>query len=118
MRHFGFERFAVVGHDRGGRVAHRLALDHPAAVTRMSVLDIVPTYYLYTARDQEFRGCLFPLVPVHSTGAIPENIIPANPESYANGPPELRDEYLRMMRNPANAHGMRAGLSCSPPAST
>src|SRR5688572_21224412 len=44
MRHFGFERFAVVGHDRGGRVAHRLALDHPGAVTRLSVLDIVPTY--------------------------------------------------------------------------
>src|SRR5688572_14309934 len=44
MRHFGFDRFAVVGHDRGGRVAHRLALDHPGAVTRLSVLDIVPTY--------------------------------------------------------------------------
>ena len=43
MRHFGFERFPVVGHDRGGRVAHRLALDHPDKVTKVAVLDIVPT---------------------------------------------------------------------------
>ena len=42
MQHFGFDRFAVVGHDRGGRVAHRLALDHPDAVTRLAVLDMVP----------------------------------------------------------------------------
>src|SRR6476619_5401295 len=43
MRHFGFERFAVAGHDRGGRVAYRLALDHPDAVEKLAVLDIVPT---------------------------------------------------------------------------
>ena len=48
MKHFGFDRFPVVGHDRGGRVAHRMALDHPDKVTRLAVLDIVPTYYLYT----------------------------------------------------------------------
>src|SRR5882762_10014029 len=48
MKHFGFDRFPVVGHDRGGRVAHRMALDHPDRVTRLAVLDIVPTYYLYT----------------------------------------------------------------------
>src|SRR6185312_1393637 len=59
MRHFGFERFAVVGHDRGGRVAHRLALDHPDAVTRVSVLDIVPTYYLYTHVTKQFVDAYF-----------------------------------------------------------
>src|SRR5437868_7696141 len=48
MKHFGFDRFPVAGHDRGGRVAHRMALDHPDKVTRVAVLDIVPTYYLYT----------------------------------------------------------------------
>ncbi len=48
MKHFGFESFAVVGQDRGGRVAHRMALDHPSAVTKLVLIDIVPTYYLYT----------------------------------------------------------------------
>jgi haloacetate dehalogenase len=46
MSHFGFEKFAVVGHDRGGRVGHRMALDHPDRVTKLAVLDIVPTYDL------------------------------------------------------------------------
>ena len=54
MRHFGFEKFAVIGHDRGGRVGHRLALDHPNRVTKLAVLDIVPTYYLYTHVTLEF----------------------------------------------------------------
>jgi haloacetate dehalogenase len=44
MSHFGFDKFAVVGHDRGGRVGHRMALDHPDRVTKLAVLDIVPTY--------------------------------------------------------------------------
>src|SRR6185437_12596752 len=43
MRGFGFERFDVAGHDRGGRVAYRLALDHPAAARRVTVMDIIPT---------------------------------------------------------------------------
>ena len=51
----GFERFAVVGHDRGGRVAYRLALDHPERVTRLAVLDIVPTLETWARMDRE-RG--------------------------------------------------------------
>src|SRR5262245_53413563 len=45
MKHFGFERFPVIGQDRGGRVTHRLLLDHPEKVTHAAVLDIVPTHY-------------------------------------------------------------------------
>src|ERR1700746_2052766 len=45
MARLGFERFAVAGHDRGARVAHRLARDHPERVTRLALLDIVPTLY-------------------------------------------------------------------------
>lgn len=52
MRHLGFERFDVCGHDRGGRVAHRMALDHPEAIGRLAVLDIVPTYKIYTETDR------------------------------------------------------------------
>ena len=59
MKHFGFDKFAVVGHDRGGRVGHRLALDHPDKVTRLAVLDIVPTYYLYTHVTSSFIQAYF-----------------------------------------------------------
>jgi len=106
MRHFGFDKFAVVGHDRGGRVAHRLALDHPQAVTRMSVFDIVPTYYLYTHVTKQFVDAYFHWFLFIRPAPFPEDIILAHPETYANGPPELKDEYLRMMKNPANVHGM------------
>ena len=47
MRRLGFEQFQLVGHDRGARVSHRLALDHPDAVTRLAVLDIVPTRHMF-----------------------------------------------------------------------
>lgn len=59
MQHFGFDTFAVAGHDRGGRVAHRLALDHPARVTRMAVLDIVPTYKLFQTVTKEFATAYY-----------------------------------------------------------
>ena len=52
MKHLGFERFDVCGHDRGGRVAHRMALDHPECVQRLAVLDIVPTYKIYNEADR------------------------------------------------------------------
>ena len=52
MGALGFERFAVVGHDRGGRVGHRMALDRPDAVARLAVLDIVPTLEVFLTADQ------------------------------------------------------------------
>jgi haloacetate dehalogenase len=54
MRALGHERFAVVGHDRGARVAHRMALDHPEAVARIALLNIVPTSTMYARTDKEF----------------------------------------------------------------
>jgi haloacetate dehalogenase len=54
MRHFGYSRFAVLAHDRGARVAHRLAADHPEAVARMVLLDIAPTLAMYEQTSMEF----------------------------------------------------------------
>jgi haloacetate dehalogenase len=54
MKHFGVDRFPVIGHDRGGRVGHRLALDHPDKVMRLAVMDIVPQHYLYTHVTLDF----------------------------------------------------------------
>lgn len=108
MRHFGFERFAVVGHDRGGRVAHRLALDHPAAVTRMAVLDIVPTHYLYTHVTKEFVDAYFHWFLYIRPAPFPEDILNRDiPGNFGRaGTPELRAEYLRVYSNPAAVHGM------------
>ncbi len=69
MKSFGFDKFAVVGHDRGGRVGHRLALDHADKVTRLAVLDIIPTYYLYTHVDPRVHPGLLPLVQLRAPGA-------------------------------------------------
>jgi haloacetate dehalogenase len=107
MRHFGFSRFAVVGHDRGGRVAHRLALDHPQAVSRMAVLDIVPTYYLYTHLTKAFVEAYFHWFLYIRPAPFPENILNADIEgNFGRAGPDLREEYLRVYRNPAAVHGM------------
>jgi len=108
MKHFGYERFAVVGHDRGGRVAHRLALDHPDAVTRMAVLDIVPTHYLYTHVTKAFVDAYFHWFLYIRPAPFPENILNSDiPGNFGRaGDPDLRAEYLRVYRNPAAVHGM------------
>lgn len=108
MRHFGFQRFAVVGHDRGGRVAHRLALDHPAAVTRLSVLDIVPTYYLYKNVTKEFVDTYFHWFLYIRPAPFPEDILNANiPGNFGRTAiAEVRPELLRIYSDPAAVHGM------------
>jgi haloacetate dehalogenase len=107
MQHFGFERFAVVGHDRGGRVAHRLALDHPQAVTRLSVLDIVPTHYLYTHVTKAFVDAYFHWFLYIRPAPFPENILNRDVEgNFGRADPDLREEYLRVYRDPAAVHGM------------
>jgi len=108
MRHFGFQRFAVVGHDRGGRVAHRLALDHPDAVTKLSVLDIVPTYYLYKNVTKEFVDAYFHWFLYIRPAPFPENILNADiPGNFGRTAiAEVRPELLRVYSNPAAVHGM------------
>ena len=59
MKHFGFDKFPVIGQDRGGRVTHRMALDHADKVTHAAVLDIIPTHYLYTHVDIQFVQAYF-----------------------------------------------------------
>jgi|688.fasta_scaffold157088_2 haloacetate dehalogenase len=108
MRHYGVERFPVIGHDRGGRVGHRLALDHPDAVTRLMVLDIVPTYYLYTHVTLEFIQAYFHWFNYVRAAPGPENELKAQYEAArakAAGD-DVRIEYLRAQSDPANIHGM------------
>ena len=69
MKSFGFDKFAVVGHDRGGRVGHRLALDHADKVTRLCVLDIIPTSLPLHARHDRLHPGVLSLVQLRARGA-------------------------------------------------
>jgi len=121
MKHLGFDRFAVAGHDRGGRVAYRLALDHPQAVTKLAVLDILPTWEHFSRTDMAFAMGYFHWFFLAQPYPLPETLIEANPEAYYFRPgrdvftAEARAEYLRNVKDKATIHAMcedyRAGAT-------
>ncbi len=119
MRHYGHDTFPVIGHDRGGRVGHRLALDHPERVTKLMVLDIVPTHYLYTHVTIEFIQAYFHWFNYVRAAPGPENDLKAQYDAQrakvAASGDDVRIEYLRAQSDPASIHGMcedyRAGAS-------
>jgi haloacetate dehalogenase len=108
MRSFGFERFAVVGQDRGGRVSHRMALDHADAVTKAVFIDIVPTYYLYTHVTLAFVQAyphwfnLLQPSPMGESSAIALTQGPAN----AATPSPAQLEYRRRNSTAEGRHAM------------
>jgi len=116
MKHFGFERFAVVGHDRGARVTHRMTLDHPNAVTRAAVLDIVPTHHLYNHVTREVATAYYHWFFLLQPAPFPETLINNSLKTYiGRGEGEPFAEFLRTFGNPATVHAMcedyRAGAS-------
>jgi haloacetate dehalogenase len=82
MRSLGHARFFVAGHDRGGRVAHRLALDHPQAVARLAVIDIAPTLDMYAATDMAFARAYYHWFFLIQPAPLPERLIGADPRFY------------------------------------
>lgn len=115
MQSFGFTQFSVLAHDRGARVAHRLALDHPDAVTRMILLDIAPTLAMYTQANEEFARAYWHWFFLIRPTPLPETLIEADPENYlrtvmgtrsAGMDPFTDDafsEYLRCLKLPGAA---------------
>jgi haloacetate dehalogenase len=82
MRSLGHERFAVVGHDRGARVAHRLALDRPACVERLAVVDIAPTLDMYEATEMRFATWYYHWFFLIQPAPLPERMIGGDPSFY------------------------------------
>jgi haloacetate dehalogenase len=121
MRQLGFERFGVAGHDRGGRCAYRLALDHPKRVERLAVLDIVPTGDMWHRVDMEFGLVDWHWFFLAQPAPFPEEVIGSNPDAYyfhgdrSRFDPEALEDYLRSVRDPETIHGMcedyRAGAT-------
>jgi haloacetate dehalogenase len=115
MKSFGHARFHVVGHDRGGRVAYRLALDHPDIIRSLAVLDIVPTTAMYDSMDFKRGLDIWVWLFQATSQPLPERLIAANPDLYfehligaaydggAKFKPEQLAEYRRCWNMPEMA---------------
>jgi len=107
MHHFGFDRFPVIGHDRGGRVGHRMALDHSDTVTKLSVLDIIPTSYIYTHVTIEFVQAYFHWFNYLRPAPGPEKDLEASAAAQkARATTDVQIEYLRTSSTPESIHAM------------
>src|SRR5262249_4729794 len=124
MRHLGFDRFAVVGHDRGGRTAHRLALDHPEALSKLVILDIVPTHFLYQRVNQGFATIFYHWFLLVQPAPFPETIVQNSAEYFLRSTllwlgghkltdplpdwigAEVFEEYLRTFRQLETIHAI------------
>jgi len=84
MTALGHPRFAVAGHDRGGRIAYRLALDYPERVNRLAVLDIVPTAAMWTAMGGDFAVKVYHWPFLAQPAPLPERLIGADPAFYVD----------------------------------
>lgn len=116
MAALGHDRFRLAGHDRGGRVAHRLALDHPGAVERLAVLDIAPTREMYRGTDDRFARAYWHWFFLIQPPPFPERAIGADPDAFwiekcgfgSAGlgifEPVALAQYLRAFRDPATIH--------------
>ena len=118
MNSLGFERFGVLAHDRGARVAHRLAADHPAAVSRMVLLDIAPTLAMYDQTSEAFARAYWHWFFLIQPAPLPERLIEADPGAYvldvmgrrssglAPFDPRALAEYQRCLALPGTARGI------------
>ena len=118
MRSLGFERFDVLAHDRGARVAHRLAVDHPEAVRRLALLDIAPTLAMYEQTSEAFARAYWHWFFLIQPAPLPERLIEADPAAYVRDvmgrrsaglapfDPLALAEYQRCLALPGAAHGL------------
>jgi haloacetate dehalogenase len=116
MRDLGHAKFLLAGHDRGGRVAHRLCLDHPGVVERVALLDISPTRVMYGKTDKAFATAYYHWFFLIQPFDLPERMIGADPVYYlhrklggwgtgmAHFDPRALAEYERCFSDPATIH--------------
>lgn len=114
MEKLGFKKFAVVGHDRGARVAHRLALDHSVKLTKVVLMDICPTHYMYKTADRQFASTYFHWFFLIQPAPFPETLIGNNVDAVLKQfmglvmpqsiEPEAFAEYRRCFSDPATIH--------------
>ena len=118
MDSLGYPRFSIAGHDRGGRAAYRLALDHPARVERLAVLDIVPTDMAWERADDRFALGYWPWSLLAQPVPLPERILTTSAEAIVDDaltnwgsstavfPTGVRALYAEVLRDPEHAHAI------------
>jgi haloacetate dehalogenase len=128
MEQLGFPRFSVAGHDRGGRVAYRMALDHPGRVERLAVLDILPTETVWDRADARVALSYWPWSLLAQPDPLPERILAAAAEAVVDDAlsgwgspatvfsPQVRAAYVQALRDPDHIHAIceeyRAAATC------
>jgi haloacetate dehalogenase len=120
MHQLGFGQFQLVSHDRGARVAHRLVLDHPDAVTRLAILDIVPTRHVLHNVTQAVATTNYFWFFLAAGNGIPQHMIAADPGYWVRAQtdlligqgksiePQVMEDYVRCFSDPATIAGVCA----------
>jgi haloacetate dehalogenase len=118
MKQLGFDRFDILAHDRGARVAHRLAMDHENSVKRLIMLDIAPTLAMYQKANNAFARAYWHWFFLIQPSPMPERLIEADPAAYIRDlmgrrsagltpfDPLALGEYMRCIALPGAAHAM------------
>jgi haloacetate dehalogenase len=118
MQHLGYSHFSVAGHDRGGRVAYRMALDYPDRISRIAVLDILPTTTVWERADAKFALAFWPWSLLAQPGPLPERLLMAAPDAVVDDAlgswgspagvfsPDVRAAYIQAISNGANVHAI------------
>lgn len=120
MEQLGHARFALAGHDRGGRVAYRLALDHPGRLSRLAVLDILPTYDYWERMNRPYALKIWHWTFLAQPHPLPETLIAGNPDFFLKFKmasqtksktldeidPRALEHYLAPFRDPSRVHAM------------
>jgi haloacetate dehalogenase len=114
----GYSEFSIAGHDRGARVAYRLALDHPERVKRLALLDIIPTSEAFERADAKFALAFWPWSLLAQPEPLPERLLLGNPEAVVDDAltgwgsepaafsAEIRAAYAAALRDPATVHAI------------
>jgi haloacetate dehalogenase len=113
MQKLGFETFTLIGHDRGGRVSYRLALDHPKNVERLAVFDVIPILEGWNRADARFARTYWPWILLAQVQPLPESYLLGAPQAAFDNPfghgsfgADILEEYVSNYRDPARVHGI------------
>jgi haloacetate dehalogenase len=113
MNQLGFPTFTLIGHDRGGRVSYRMALDHPKSVERLAVFDVIPIFEAWNRSNARFARTYWPWILLSQKDPLPERYLLGAPEAVFHNPfgegsfgPEVLAEYVSTYREAARVHGI------------
>ncbi len=113
MDKLGFRTFTLIGHDRGGRVSYRLALDHPKNIERLAVFDVIPILEAWNRSDARFAQTYWPWILLSQKSPLPESYLLGAPKAVFENPfghgsfgAEILEQYVSNYRDPARVHGI------------